>query len=200
MILPGKVRRNYEANRRADTAAAADRRGLLNGQDRPALSRLRFGYADVGRAGCEAIAVYNALRLLDRPRPLAEIIRDMEKGGYLRFGGHLGAAPWVEPLLRRYGTRGRIVTPARLRREESAGESEPGAVYLMIIWNRRWLLHKGLHTFAAARTADGWEVFNRFNTDETCRRYARLDDILQNGRHTGAFLVIYRVYKSEDRV
>ena len=197
MILPGKVRRNFEANLRADTAPAEDRRGLLNGQGRPALSGLRFGYADVGKAGCESIAVYNALRLLGRPRPLAEIIRDMEKGGYLRLGGHLGASPYFEPLLRRYGTRSCVVSPARLRREEGADATE--GVYLMVIWNRRWLPTKGLHTFAAARTSDGWEVFNRFNTDETSRHYARLDDILRNGPNTGAFLVIYRVYKSEGR-
>ena len=198
MILPGRVRQNYEANRRVGTAPAEDSRGLLNGQGRPALSRLRFGYADVGHAGCESIAVFNALCLLDRPRPLPEIIRDMEKGGYLRLGGHLGAAPYFEPLLRRYGTRSRIVTPARLRQEEARSAGGPGGVYLMVIWNRRWMMHKGLHTFAAERTAEGWEVFNRFNDDETSRRYARLDDILLNGRSAGAFLVIYQVFRKED--
>lgn len=200
MILPRKVRSNFELNRHTDTTGAADSRGMLNGQSRPALSRLRFGYADVGRAGCESIAVYNVLRLLDRPRPLADIIRDMERGGYLRMGGHLGAAPYFEPLLRRYSAHSRIVTPARLRREERAGTAKPGEAYLMVIWNRRFLPHKGLHTFAAVRTEDGWEVFNRFNNDETSRLYARLDDIPRNGRSAGAFLVVYRVRRIEDRL
>ena len=189
MILPGKIRKNFELNRRADTSPAADRRGLLNGQGRPELSRLRFGYADVGRAGCESIAVYNALRLLGRPRALAEIIRDMEKGGYLRLGGHLGAAPWFEPLLRRYGVTGKLALPSRLRRESRSDEG----VYIMVIWNRRWQPQRGMHTFAAARTAAGWEVFNRFNSDTASRFYFRLDDIVRNGAHTGAFFVIYRV-------
>lgn len=197
MILPGKVRRNYETNRRTDTASAADERGMLNGQGRPELARLRFGYADVGRAGCESIAVYNALRLLGIPQPLPEIIRDMEKGGYLRMGGHLGAAPYFEPLLRRFGARSRVVAPGRLRREDLAGTDRSGEVYLMVIWNRRWFLHKGLHTFTALRTPEGWEVFNRFNSDAHSRCYHRLDDILRNGYHTGAFLVIYRVCKWE---
>ena len=200
MILPRKVRSNFELNRRTDMTGAADSRGMLNGQSRPALSRLRFGYADVGRAGCESIAVYNVLRLLDRPRPLADIIRDMERGGYLRMGGHLGAAPYFEPLLRRYSVRSRIVTPARLRREAREGSAKPGEAYLMVIWNRRFRPDKGLHTFAAVRTEDGWEVFNRFNNDETSRRYARLDDIPRNGRFSGAFLVIYRVRRIEDRL
>ena len=199
MILPGRVRRNFELNRRADTAGAADSRGMLNGQGRPALSRLRFGYADVGRAGCESIAVYNVLRMLGLPRSLAEIIRDMERGGYLRMGGHLGAAPYFEPLLRRYSARSRIVTPARLRREEREGSLSAGEAYLMVIWNRRFRPQKGLHTFAAARTENGWEAFNRFNSDETCRRYARLDDMLRSGDSSGAFLVIYRVRRIEER-
>ena len=196
MILPRKVRSNFELNRRTDTTGAADSRGMLNGQSRPALSRLRFGYADVGRAGCESIAVYNVLRLLDRPRPLADIIRDMERGGYLRMGGYLGAAPYFEPLLRRYSAHSRIVTPARLRREEREGTAQPGEAYLMVIWNRRFRPQKGLHTFAAVRSEDGWEVFNRFNNDETSRHYVRLDDMLLGGKTAGAFLVIYRVLKT----
>lgn len=199
MILPGKVRSNFELNRHADTRAAADSRGMLNGQGRPVLARMRFGYADVGRAGCESIAVYNVLRLLDRPRPLPDIIRDMERGGYLRMGGHLGAAPYFEPLLRRYSLRSRIVMPARLRAQERKGAVERYGAYLIVIWNSRFRPLKGLHTFAASRSPDGWEVFNRFNNDETSRHYARLDDMLRGGESPGAFLVIYRVRRLEVR-
>ena len=195
MILPGKVRSNYELNRRTDTRSAADSRGMLNGQSRPGLARMRFGYADVGRAGCESIAVYNVLRLLDRPRPLPDIIRDMERGGYLRMGGHLGAAPYFEPLLRRYSLRSRIITPARLRALERKGAEEKSGAYLIVIWNSRFRPLKGLHTFAASCGPDGWEVFNRFNNDETSRHYVRLDDMLLGGKTAGAFLVIYRVLK-----
>ena len=70
----------------------------------------------------------------------------------------------------------------------------------MVIWNRRFRPDKGLHTFAAVRTEDGWEVFNRFNNDETSRHYARLDDIPRNGRSAGAFLVVYRVRRIEERL
>ena len=199
MILPGKVRRNFDLNRRADTRAAADSRGMLNGQARPELARMRFGYADVGRTGCESIAVYNVLRLLDRPRPLPDIIRDMERGGYLRMGGHLGAVPYFEPLLRRYSLRSRIISPSRLRMEERKGTVEASGAYLIVIWNSRYRPLKGLHTFAASRSSAGWEVFNRFNNDESSRHYARLDDMLSGGQSVGAFLVIYRVRRLEER-
>ena len=201
MILPGKVRRNYEPNRRTDTASAADERGMLNGQGRPELARLRFGYADVGRAGCESIAVYNALRLLGIPQPLPEIIRDMEKGGYLRMGGHLGAAPYFKPLLRRSGAESRVVLPGRLQRDADVRSLTPGAVFIMVIWNRRFLPNHGLHTFTAVYDPDSagdWLVFNRFNSDREARRFQTLRDILLNGKHTGAYLVIYRIYPEEE--
>lgn len=191
-----KVQRNYELNRHAEPEAAADGDGMLNGQGRPALSQMRFGFADVGRAGCESIAVYNALRLLGRPRALPEIIRDMEKGGYLRFGGYLGATPFLAGLLRRYGLRCRAVTAGRLRREAREGALAPGSVFLTAIWNRRGMPHKGLHTFTMVYApAEGvqWRAYNRFDRDRSSRAYAGLDDVLKNGRSTGAFLVIYRV-------
>ena len=197
-----RIRKNYEDNARRDLSALADENGMLNGQGREGLSSLAFGRASVGKAGCESIAVYNAMRMLRRPRPLAEVIRDMERGGYLRWGGHLGAAPYLRPLLRRYGAASRMIGPAALQRSADNRELTPGAVFLMAIWNRRFLPQKGLHTFAAqydpAPEGD-WLVFNRFNSDAAGRRYDRLADILRNGSERGAFLVIYRVYPLDVR-
>jgi len=196
-----QVRRHYESNLRFDPGQAADGRGMLNGQGRKGLAEMTFGYSNVGRAGCESIAVYNALRQLGRPRPLADVIRDMEKGGYLRLGGHFGAVPYFGPLLRRCGAQARMVTPASLRRQAELRSLTPGAVFLMAIWNRRFMPQKGLHTFAAVYDpgpGGDWEVFNRFNSDERSRRYDGLDDILVNGKHKGAFLVIYRIYPLDE--
>ena len=197
-----QVRRHYESNLRFDPSQAEDRRGLLNGQGRKALGGMAFGFSSVGRAGCESIAVYNALKLLGKPRPLAEIIRDFEKGGYMRMWGYFGAAPYFGPLVRRYGAKTRLVTPASLRRQAEVRSLTPGAVFFMTIWNRRFLPHKGLHTFAAEfdpGPEGDWEVFNRFNTDEHSRRYEALDDILINGPYRGSWMVIYRVYPTEER-
>ena len=197
-----QVRRHYEANLRFDPDQAADHRGLLNGQGRKALEGMSFGFSNVGRAGCESIAVYNVLKILKRPRPLAEVIRDFEKGGYMRLGGYFGAAPYLGPLLRRCGAAARLVTPASLRRQAEQRSLTPGAVFLMSIWNRRFMPQEGLHAFAAVfdpGPQGDWEVFNRYNSDEHSRRYAELDDILGSGKHKGAWLVIYRVYPMEDR-
>ena len=125
----------------------------------------------------------------------------MEKGGYLRFGGRLGATPYLQRLLRRYGASARFVLPARLRREAGEGVLPPGAVFLMVIWNRFALPHKGLHTFAVEYSPDGtggWMVYNRFNSDSAGRRYDTLDGILKNGRYNGAFFMIWRVERRKD--
>jgi len=188
--------RSYRENLRFDITPAMDDDGLLNGQGREALRAMRFGLASVGRAGCESIAVFNALRLLSLSRPLPEIIRDMEQGGYMRLGGHLGAAPYFQPLLRRYGARTRAVSPRKLQRLADEGALSPGAVFLCSIWNDRLLPFKGLHTFTLLYAPDergGWLAYNRFNSDKARRRYDSLRGVLRNGNATGAYLVIYRV-------
>ncbi len=200
-FLPNKVRRNYDANRALDISPAMDRAGMLNGQGRDGLKGLAFGFSSVGHAGCESIAVYNALLALGRPRPLAEIIRDMEKGGYLRMGGYFGAAPYFKPLLRRYGAQSRAVLPGTMARQAEQRTLTPGAVFIVTIWNRRFLPNHGLHTFTAVYDPeDGadWVVYNRFNSDSAARRYADPQEMLKNGKYTGAFLVIYRIYPVDE--
>ena len=196
LFLPRHIRKHYENNASRDISSAMDERGLLNGQGREALAPLSFGFSNVGHAGCESIAVYNVLRLLGIPRPLPEVIRAMEKGGYMRFGGYMGAAPYFQPLLRRYGATGRIAISASVQNKADHRELEAGAVFLVSIWNDRFRPYKGLHTFAVQYAPDArgdWCVWNRFNSDSFSRRYARLDDILRNGRRKGTFLVLYRV-------
>ena len=201
-FTPRQIRKNFEANRQRDLTPCMDEKGMLNGQDREGLGDLAFGFSNVGRAGCESIAVYNALLALGRPRPLADIIRDMEKGGYLRLGGHFGAAPYFKPLLRRLGAESRAVLPGSLRRQAAVRSLTPGAVFIAVMWNRRYLPNKGLHTFTMVYSpapAGDWLVYNRFNSDTAARRYAEPEDILKNGKHTGAWLVIYRIYPAEER-
>ena len=191
-----QVQKHYTRNLHRDLSPVMDPDGVLNGQGREGLRDLSFGFSRVGHAGCESIAVYNALLMLRRPRPLPEIIRDMEKGGYLRLWGHMGAAPYFQPLLRRYGARSRLVSARRLEREAREGDLPPGSVFLFSAWNDRFRPYKGLHTFAGIWSPNergGWVIFNRFNDDRGRRRYVSLDDVLRNGPHKGAWLVIYRV-------
>lgn len=187
---------HYNQNLQKDLSALTDPDGALNGQGRGELGSMAFGRSSVARAGCEALAVYNALLLLSCPRPLPEIIRDLEQGGYMRLRGHMGAVPWLQPLLKRYGVSCRAVLPYWLQRDADLGLLEPGSVFLFCLLNDRLRPQKGLHTVAGVYDpdADGsWLVFNRFNSDRSRRRCRTLRDILRNGRNTGAYLVIFRL-------
>lgn len=195
-----QVQAHFERNASRDLTPAMDDDGILNGQDREGLRDLHFGFARVGRTGCESIAVYNALQCLGLAHPLAEVIRDMERGGYMRLWGHMGAAPWFQPLLRRYGAVSRAANPRRLQRMAENGSLPEGSVFLFSLWNDRLRFYRGLHTFAGVWAPDGrpgWVIFNRFNDDRVRRRYAALPDVLKNGPYTGAWLVIYRVTRRE---
>ncbi len=197
-----KTRQRYERNLRQDLSPNRDERGMLNGQGRAALSGMSFGRSSVAHAGCESVAVYNALQMLSIPRPLAEVIRDMERGGYMRMWGHMGAVPYFRPLLRRYGADSRLVPLRALRRDASLGLLRPGSVYLFCVWNDRLRPYRGLHTFAGAYDPQPglapWVIFNRFNQDRSSRRYAEVTDVLKNGKTRGAYLVIYEVRKLAD--
>ena len=197
------TRQRYERNLRQDLSPNCDERGMLNGQGRGALSGMHFGRSSVAHAGCESIAVYNALQMLGIPRPLAEVIRDMEQGGYMRLWGHMGAVPYFRPLLRRYGADSRLVPVAGLRRDASLGLVRPGSVYLISVWNDRWRPYRGLHTFAGTYDPQPglppWLIFNRFNEDRAARRYPEIPDVLKNGKTRGAYLVIYEVRRLAEK-
>ena len=196
ILFPRQSQAHYEENLTRDLSLQTDSDGVLNGQARGELGKMAFGRARVAKAGCESIAVYNALRCLGLPRPLPEIIRDLEQGGYMRLRGHMGAVPWLWPLLKRYGVSARPVLPWFLQRDADLGLLEPGSVYLFAFWNDRIRPQKGMHTIAGIYEPDpagSWVVFNRFNSDRSRRRCKTLRDVLRSGRNMGAFLVIYRL-------
>ena len=187
---------HYNLNLQRDLSAVTDAGGALNGQGRGELGQMAFGLSTVARSGCESVAIYNALLFLSLPRPLPEIIRDLEQGGYMRLRGYMGAVPWLGPLFRRYGVSCRTVLPYFLQRDADLGLLEPGSVYLFCLLNDRLQPQKGLHTFVGIYDPDpdgSWLVCNRFNSDRSRRRCGTLRDILRNGRNTGAWLVIYRL-------
>ena len=197
IFFPRESQAHYEENLTRDLSLLTDPDGALNGQGRGELGKMAFGRARVSRAGCESVAIYNALLCLSLPRPLPEIIRDLEQGGYMRLRGRMGASPWLWRLLRRYGISCRAMLPPLVQRDADLGLLEPGSVYIFCIWNDRLRPQKGMHTVAGfyepAEDGTNWVIFNRYNSDRSRRRYKTLRDILRNGRSTGAWLVIYQV-------
>ena len=59
------------------STAAGQVRGTLNGQLALPFAGEKLGLGTYGKNGCGIIALYNALQLLGRPRPLGEIGADL---------------------------------------------------------------------------------------------------------------------------
>ena len=125
---------------------------FINGQGRPEFADIPYGRSTVGRAGCEAIACYNAMLLLGRPVPFAEVKAYFEKlfrrGLGWAAGGILGATPIeIHMFLRKQGVRfTRIRSVRSFRRKRAAGKLPPG-VLIVSYWNKP-IIKCGFHTVA----------------------------------------------------
>lgn len=134
----------------------------INGQQLPPWRDMPYGVSDLGRAGCEAIAAYNAMALLGRPEPLGDVVSSFV-GGFSRgllngwgMGGRWGAAPWdIRRFLRE---RGVAFRGARTLRGLKSLIDGPGVVILSY-WNRP--VTGGYHTVAAAFDGERYTVYNQ---------------------------------------
>ena len=113
--------------------------GFLNGQHLPPLAALPYGAYTVGWSGCEAIALYNALLALGRPRSLDAVASALERRGLLLNG--LGGANLT--AVRRYLRRNGVCV--RLLRRAAEFDAALGAADCAILayWTGRTLRRPG---------------------------------------------------------
>ena len=174
-----RAERNYRHNLFTDPSPLQTEEGLLNGQGRPGLAELRFGAVTVERSGCEALAVYNALRLRGAALSPAEVIRRAEAEGCLALDGMAGILPrGLEKLMRSVDLPFRRCDPAAVQRSADQGELPPGSAFIACIWNNRLNPFSGIHTFLVRYRAPGkWLVYNRSNSSAVPHEYPTLTDI-----------------------
>lgn len=137
--------------------------GFLNGQGIPPVADLPYGAWRMGRNGCEAIAVYNALLELGCPMTLPDVAGTLERCGLLfnGFGGtNLGA---LTRFFREYGI------PCRILRRHKSAEFDPAFqaadCAILSYWtgktlrrdNKRW---NTLHTVSVHHRGSGVAVYN----------------------------------------
>ena len=117
-----------------------------------ALSALRFGSTTAAKAGCEVIAVYNALR--DRfgvsPASLPRLLSMAERNG-IALRGLFGTSPDAIPEL-----LGHFGVPARL----SLAMPEDASRLIVSFYNDRDNIFRGIHTVYFSRTDVGWIAHN----------------------------------------
>lgn len=201
-----RAEKNYRHNLFTDPSPLQTDEGLLNGQGRPGLAELRFGVVSVERSGCEALAVYNALRLLGRALSPAEVIRRAELEGCLALDGMAGILPrGLEKLMRSLELPFRRCEPETVQQQSERGGLPPGSLFIACIWNDRRSPVAGIHTFLLRYAAPGrWLVYNRSNLSAAPHEYPSLLDVPKlrvRGRKgktkelQGAFLRLYAIEK-----
>ena len=137
---------HYRAHRRLTddvlrARGAADENGMLRDQNR--LSAVRFGVATSDYNGCGWVALYNVLRLLGERMTVADAVREMEGGLWLR--GRAGASPLrLIRVLRKHGCT--VTTSARKAQFDAAAGDRAGVVFYL-----RSHLSSGAHFAAFSR-------------------------------------------------
>ena len=150
--------------------------GLIHGQGREPVARLPYGNYTMDYNGCEVIAAYNALRLLDRPMPLVRVAERFERKGIFlagRWGTHVSAIPG---FFRDLGFHTETLYASAVKSPDGYDallDRSDAAVFSF--WNSAEDLGRGVHTVAAYRRKSGETcICNLGSHDTEERRYASL--------------------------
>ena len=185
---------------------------FINGQGRPEFADIPYGRSTIGKAGCEAIACYNAMLLLGRPVPFEEVRGYFEKlfrrGLGWAAGGMLGATPIEMRLfLREQGMPFIRMHSVRSFNKKAARGKLPPGVIIVSYWNKP-ILKYGYHTVAVdCRKAAGCDqnmpqltVYNRFSDSAGPERIGALSELMNgNWRFISGFYIPNTEYTKDNR-
>lgn len=162
--------------------------------DRPvwgqaALAHIPAGRSTMDKMGCEMVAVYNLLHLMDRPRPLGQIIDTYETRRWLLLGGHWGADPYA---IEEYAAlRGLCCTAFRGRASfqafDRAVQEGEGRVFVLSYWLGDTVF-SGAHAVTLTRREGRLWVLNLTNGQRAPRPLAGLGEILTPERFITGYL------------
>jgi len=117
-----------------------------------------FGKTTMAFAGCEVLAVYNALLALGKDGGsdlIARLISDFERKG-AAFQGWIGTSPLaIKKYLNKLGIQTRLVWD-----EDKLSDS---SVAIATIYNDRKDLYSQIHTIAFTKERDGYVAHNAMN-------------------------------------
>ena len=159
---------------------------FINGQGRAAYANIPYGRSTVGKAGCEAIACYNAMMLLGRPVPFEEVKaffeRLFKRGLGWGFGGILGATPIeIHMFLKSRGVSfTRICSVRAFKKKDAAGELPPG-ILIVSYWNKP-IFKYGFHTVAIDCRGKKLLVYNRYSNSSSPDPITDLSQLMEGDR------------------
>ena len=167
-------RYNYRENCRC--AVRLPEKGMINGQGRGDVSRLRYGICHMSFNGCEVISVYNALQYKGKPKPLPEVAAFMER--YRLLMGFFGCNVYcVGRALRHFGVE------SQFTRDVSGAEA-----FIVSYWTGRPFLSM-IHTVFCRKTARGIAVYNRYNNSETVQHLPDIATLIGKRKPISAFCI-----------
>ena len=159
-------------------------RGLITDQSK--LSGISFGDTNVGKSGCEAVALYNALLLRGRPKALSDIIRDLQDAQALVNRGKWGANPFdIARVMREY----RLDYEPMETITEAEEKMRPGDLLLVTVWNQGRRPLQGIHGYIIEMKApDDYLVYNRVYLNHPEKK-TTLRDAIGEGSYIVGYLI-----------
>ena len=174
---------NYEYNKQFSVS------GLINGQLRSPVSDYKYGGMDLGWSGCEVIANYNALIILDNPQDLNDVANWGENHGQI-LDGIFGTFPTSSKQLFEY--LGYSVTE-EMDSSKFDAQAAKGDVCIFTFTNTKGTITDGVHTVAVALENNRIAVYNEYGQDTAPGYYNSFSDMISS-KNIGAW-VLYVISK-----
>lgn len=154
--------------------------------DQSLLSDISFGETNVGKSGCEAVAIYNALIIRNKQRRLCDIIRDLQDAQTLVNRGKWGTNPFqLGRILEEYG----LSQEAMETIAEAEEKMNPGDLLLVTVWNHSRRPLQGIHGYVIEMRGPGeYVVFNRVYRDRPEKK-TTLRDAIGEGSYIVGYLI-----------
>ena len=154
--------------------------------DQSQLSEMNFGETNVGKSGCEAVALYNTLLLKNKPKALSRIIEDLQVGQTLVNRGNWGTNPFgMARIMSEYGLDYEIMETE----EEAEEKMKAGDMLIVTVWNRERRPLQGIHGYVIQKVEEG--RFLSFN--KTYGPYPEKSSNLRDAIGQGSYIVGYLV-------
>ena len=159
---------------------------IINGQAVSYVSKMKYGCKTLSYNGCEIIAIYNALKLLNKKPKIYDIIYHSETNGGLWADGLFGTFPYYIPIyMKSFGVKTKSFTTAK----SIDKKRESGQVYI-VVFNHTVAM---LHAVAIKSLSNGKiRVYNIYNKRTTYKDYSSVSHLIKS---EGNFMVAgYRIY------
>ena len=152
--------------------------GVINGQGLLPYSNNPIGLGTYGFSGCQYIAVYNAMQLIGKPQPLAEITDEVFSTGAVACG-IFGAGPWGAAS---YFSAHDVDYVGSFSMDTLVADISEGSVIVFTILNKKNNPFGGWHAMTALYTQGNYIVFNRYSDRKKNKDYASLEEAYSEGQ------------------